>query len=381
MAFPVGSTPQKLTIDNTKVSGGSNLTDYPVLVKDGNLLDITYSSMQGDGDDIRFTTDLAGENEVPFEIVALDASGKTCQIWVKLTLDHDDDTVFYIWFGDSALSAYASDDPYGSENAWNSNYKAVYHLEEVGDEVGEDYKDSTANANHGQGGGGSAPAVPTRVVGKIGYGQDFDGSADDITVEDDDSLDITDALTLQAWIKADSNSVSARHIWRKISGTAGGVIYFFRIHPTNGYIEFGLGNGGAVPDLNAFAQTTIPTDGTKKLIHCTWNKDTQTTAIIYYDGVAKALDGGAGNTSSSAIGVSSEESRIARGDPAGYFDGGIDELRILNINLSADWVATENNNMGTPSTFITGSGVYEETENKLKYYRRMRFPGPVAGLS
>lgn len=40
-----GSTPKKLTIDSSKVSGSSNLTNFPVLVKDSNIQSAVYSSL------------------------------------------------------------------------------------------------------------------------------------------------------------------------------------------------------------------------------------------------------------------------------------------------------------------------------------------------
>lgn len=45
MAFPTGSTAKKLTIESTKVSGSSNLTNFPVLVKDSNIQSEVYSAL------------------------------------------------------------------------------------------------------------------------------------------------------------------------------------------------------------------------------------------------------------------------------------------------------------------------------------------------
>lgn len=44
MAFPVGSTAKKLSIDSSKVSGSSDLTNFPVLVKDSNIQSAVYAS-------------------------------------------------------------------------------------------------------------------------------------------------------------------------------------------------------------------------------------------------------------------------------------------------------------------------------------------------
>ena len=61
MAFPTGWTQlAHIQIDYTKVSGSSNLTNFPALIKDGNLPANVYSNIEADGKDLRFTTDSAG---------------------------------------------------------------------------------------------------------------------------------------------------------------------------------------------------------------------------------------------------------------------------------------------------------------------------------
>ena len=57
-------------------------------------------------------------------------------------------------------------------------------------------QDMSGNGNHGE-----IRGEPQQVNGIVGKALEFDGVDDFIFVEDSDSLDITDALTLSAWVK------------------------------------------------------------------------------------------------------------------------------------------------------------------------------------
>jgi hypothetical protein len=84
--------------------------------------------------------------------------------WVKLPIIDDIvDTDFYIYYGKSDAA-----DGADSTNVWDSYHKGVWHLKESGSGIVGEYKDSTVNANHGQG-----VSAPTCVDGKIYKCQQF----------------------------------------------------------------------------------------------------------------------------------------------------------------------------------------------------------------
>jgi hypothetical protein len=68
--------------------------------------------------------------------------------WVRIpVLDFDNNTTIYMYYGNTAVTA-ATENPTG---VWDSSYVGVWHLkeEQAGTGTADVYKDSTANANHG----------------------------------------------------------------------------------------------------------------------------------------------------------------------------------------------------------------------------------------
>jgi len=61
--------------------------------------------------------------------------------------------------------------------------------------------DGTANNNDGTLGGGTAAYEPSWVEGKYGGALSFDGVDDYVDCGNDESLNITDAITIEAWVK------------------------------------------------------------------------------------------------------------------------------------------------------------------------------------
>jgi len=83
---------------------------------------------------------------------------------------------------------------------WSSNFKLVHHLEESDIDGGSgDIKDSTFYNNDGT--TSSGMNGDDHVLGKIGYGMDFDGNGDYIDCGKDSSTAITDDFILCAWLK------------------------------------------------------------------------------------------------------------------------------------------------------------------------------------
>ena len=125
--FPGDWNKKLLSTNSTLVSGSSDLANFPVLVTLTNDPDLTSAKVGGNGQGIRFTSD--GTTAVPFEIESYDQGTRTLVAWVKLTVDHDDDTRFYIHYDQTEA---ISPDP--AANVW-TNYVAVNHLHSTPDPV------------------------------------------------------------------------------------------------------------------------------------------------------------------------------------------------------------------------------------------------------
>jgi len=204
-----------ITIESDLID--ADLSFFPVLVKlVSTKIDFSHF-LQDNGNDIRFTDSIGGSgdangNILDFEIERFNKAGEVAEIWVEIRdIYSASDTTFYMFYGNNGCGSGEDVDGTwdgGTDVSPANNFVGIWHLKEVGDEIGNDYQDSTGYLNHGQGGGGDSNCVPTRVGGKIGYGQEFDGDAvngDFIDIPSPggggDELDITGSLTLEAWMQ------------------------------------------------------------------------------------------------------------------------------------------------------------------------------------
>src|SRR3990167_6482029 len=130
MAWPNGYTYRRtLTVDNTKVSGTGDLTNFPILFSGT----YTYLKTTGNGGnvqsatglDIIFTSDANGSIQLAHEQESYGATTGAVNYWVRIpTLDGDADTVIYLFYGKSGVSD--TSDP---TTLWSS-YLSVWHLKE-----------------------------------------------------------------------------------------------------------------------------------------------------------------------------------------------------------------------------------------------------------
>ncbi len=212
-----------ITIQESQVTGTSNLTNFPVLMSftepefrttanGGNVTD-------AQGDDIIFTSDAAGSTPLDYERERYTPTTGEITAWVEIpTLDFDDNTVVYMFYGNSSVTS-------SQENVsgtWDSNYVGVWHM----DDSGSSNSDSAGTAQNGTVSGATAGAV-----GKIATAYDFDGTNDVSTVTDHNDLDLTTAGTIEAWIQTDDTSAATipNPTWNRIAtstlGTAGTADY------------------------------------------------------------------------------------------------------------------------------------------------------------
>ena len=149
-----------------------------------------------------------------------------------------------------------------------------------------------------------------------------------IVVADDNSLDMTNALTIEAWIFANTVGGGQQTIVSKTGNTSNG----FVLSTSNGWtsIDFEIKNGGAATTISA---TGIAIENGWHHIAATYQA--ATGMKIYVDGVAinqSAITGGlASNAQQLTIGAQHDGAGSADSDYSNFFNGSIDELRIWNI--------------------------------------------------
>ena len=331
-----------LTIESSVIT--SDQTNFPVLLTLATLpsemfdADGSYPAING-GADIRFTSDEDGDTEIPFEVVSFvthntPANG-SAEIWVKTGIDGDTDTDIYVWYNNSSATAYAIDATYGAENVWTT-YQGVWHM---GESSG-----TAADSTSGSHSGTFAGDLPNSVSAQISNGQDYDGAGDKIKASAS-SLFGEDKQTISMWFNVDFPFVDDSSYM--FFDTAGGKRHLVYKDRLTDYLILYWAN----VSLNLY--TSVPSWwSTSDYVHMEISVDTTETTNnvkVYINGAldtTKSITCTKGIATDFLIGVFSNEA-------AGYFDGIIEETRIYNELLTADWISSEYNNQNSPSTFVT----------------------------
>jgi hypothetical protein len=325
---------QKLTFDNLRQS--EHLYDFPVLVKLTGGYNIDYSQTQANGEDLRFFD--ADGTALAYEIEEWDENG-TSYVWVRVPKVDGWSNTDHIWmyYGNGTAIAGQS-----AQDVWLPSYQGVWHLGESGTGAVDEFKDSTAFANHGQGGDGSVDATitPTQNTGgKIGNAQMFDGN-DYIEVTTDFSL--TNA-SMELWFYYDPADALDRIL---IGKSPGGTSESWHIQDNNGVdirIRDDIDSAGA-PKYD----TAIGGVGWHHAVATMEGLENK----LYLDGVLI----GSGLSSTDNLASFAGSLFIGqRGNDSMYWDNLIDEVRVSDVSRSADWVAAQYASMS--GTFVNFSGV------------------------
>jgi hypothetical protein len=315
---------RQITIDHTKVAGGVDLANFPVLVNlaaDANLA----VKAQANGNDILFTA-ADGTTKLAHEIESFSSGSGALVAWVRLpNLSASVDTVLYVYYGNPAAPSQQN-----PTAVWDANYQGVWHLAENGTLA----RDSTTNANDATSG-----VQPTRAAGQIGNGQSFDGSTQFMGIPDAPSLDIPQNGTFSIWFKPDEirqSDMFQKGVGFDINTARGG--YTAWQDATN--LQWG-------PQYGAPAPTE-------------WSKAPGVLAAGQWyrlDGVNSGglnklyLNGNLLAASTSPFSFVSNTTLQVGAGGDGFFKGTLDELRVSNVVRSDGWILTEYNNQSSPGTF------------------------------
>jgi hypothetical protein len=335
---------KSLTLDASQ-SGSADSSNWPLTI----ALDGTVQAADADlktvgnggyvqnasGYDIRPYADSGLTTPLAFELVYYQATTGKLQMHVKVpTLSHTSSTVIYLAFGDSGISTDGS-----STAAWNSNYKAVYHLE---DGTTLSMVDSTGNSNATNGGADAA-------TGRVQGGAAFIAANTDVI---DTNLGGS-ALNISAgsieWWQYNTNAAGSGVVessWGTADPIPSVIISFQHYSDNNLYIGF-YSTGNDTRIATAANSTNWPTATWVHLMF-TWN--TGGSSILYVNGTQQAINATNPVTADSGralyLGVNGNYA-------GGYFGGSLDEWRLSNVDHSASWATADYNSQKASSTFIT----------------------------
>lgn len=336
-----------ITVDNTKVSGSGDHSNFPILVSGtydgtGSEPDLRVTGSSGNIENVDTTATITGSDDAPADLVFsastdgsspydheiqyYDSTTGKIIAWVKIpTLDYNDDTVIYMVYGDSGVSTSQED----INNVWSSVFESVYHLQGDGSDSAGNWDMTGVNA-------------PSYVAGKIGNCITLNGSTQNLENSTATALKANDssALYVSAWLNTDDTGNYRIFLDSGYYGASG---FCYEIAITNaGKIATNTRNNAWIAANTAlstgtWAHVSLSFDGSSNV---DFTKDAATDGTPAEDAIVNS-----GTHNGATIGQN--------GNDQAYWDGEIDELRVAFTDLGTDWGITEHNTQNSPSTFYT----------------------------
>ena len=288
--------------------------------------------------DIRFgtTNNPSTATQLAQWIESYDASQAV--IWIKLPSDGSD--TFYMFVGNPNANLYSS--PSNTFIRVIDGVVGSWHFDEG---TGTIAHDSSGNENDG-----TLVNGPTWVDGKFGRALSFDGVDDYVDCGNDDSLNITDAITIAAWAKWEGSGDPYQRIVHK------GYSYEIYLHPPTQEFQVWLDTTGT--SLEDWPVGTAPIN------EWTFYAFTFDGSIArgYINGIEKNSE----NLGNAQIITDPDEDLTIgdRKDLQRSFNGIIDEVLVCNRALTADEITDLYNNYGYTTTNYPGKVLvckYSET--------------------
>jgi len=314
-----------ITIDYTKVDG--DLASFPVLISLASDSDLAAHA-QTDGDDIVFTD--GDNNKLDHEIEQYLSPSGSLIAWVNVnSLSSTTNTYLYLYYGNPITGNMER-----IADVWNTNFKIVQHLKET---IGLHF-DSTQYDNDGT----ATVTLQGSAVGKIDGCDEFNGIANNIDCGNKVSLNMTSAITIEAWVYNHGSLAAYPRITDKFPAPS--------VYIKGSTDELGwYGEIGGVTRDFSFTNTIIPRN--------TWSHIVVTYANDVTHAIKAYLNGQVKDTITTYSGaLTSTPTHLVIGNRATLdrpFDGKLDEVRISNLVRNGSWVKTCYNNQNSPSTFFS----------------------------
>ena len=350
IAQPAGYEHRKLiTINSSQINGSSDHVNFPVMVKLTET-DLKSTSNNGgvvnpSGYDIVFTqSDSTTLLKHELQNYTSTTGDLLCWVNIPALSPTTNDTIF-LYYGKTGVYTDPSD-----TLTWNNDYKGVWHLEDLTDAAGAyTLTDHNTAANSG---------------GYLGAAREFDGDGDDLEeLNGAYYLNGLDSISISMWVKADAVGTDKGLIYgtdpdgsdRRImirqdaSGEKGGGTNVYRssfLLGSNSKQRSESSNNSATTNWQYLTMTNVGGSATN----------------LYIDG---SLDTPSWFNTRTGTTNKSTKLLIGKGSKDGAtssWDGLIDEVRVSDVVLSADWISTEYNNMTAPGSFLTVS-----TANELPF--------------
>lgn len=309
---PLWGSRRRLTFGNAPHA--ENLDDFPVLVVlDSSNFD--YGVAGASGEQIRFVD--PDRTPLDYEIETWNPSGVS-YIWVRVPRIDASSATDYVWLYYDQPTA---SDGQNADGVWAAPYRGVWHFD-------GSFDDSSGLANNG-----SASAA-ANVPGIIGGAKSFAMNQQSV-VPDDGTLDITNAVTISAWMSPTNLSHQLAVLSKR--NACGGQANYALFVRGDDLLQFEHFDAG----WRTFARGTLVT-GSWQWVAATF--DTSTNEVrIFIDGAQI----GAPFANSRSLLTDANAIEIGRNGGCGgdYMEGPMDEVRLEATARSPIWIAAQHRSM------------------------------------
>lgn len=305
---------------NTSAAGagvsGNNI-DFPVLVR-LTASNFNFAQANASGSDIRFAR--SDTSLLPYEIEQWDATNGRALLWVNVDTIFGDNSSQYItlyWGNPDAIASSNSTEVFDTGNG----FTGVWHMNENPAAGANSIKDRTAN-NYNATPQGAMTAADV-VDGAIGKGLNFDGNND--YLDAGTAVNLTGSYSVGLWVNANDLSTYRRFVFKQTAYT---LWYDVDTHGIRMEHFDGISWRGIMQDGGAQQPMS---EGTWYYIVGAYDGD---KVRLYVNGELK--------TASNSIGINPQANQnylsLGDGEPQRNASGTMDEMRIENVNRSADWI-------------------------------------------
>jgi hypothetical protein len=325
---------------NTTASGAGvydDVADFPTLIRltSGTF---SFSQAQADGADLRFSS--PNGQHLAYEIELWDAAANVAALWVRVPVvpGNCDSRYIVMHWGTSAGSAAGSLSNSTVVFDTAAGFQGVWHLGGPGN--GTAY-DATSNGYHGT---PYTMTAASAVAGAIGSARDFNGTASYIAMPNSASgkLDLPQngSYSISLWVYADTIDT----MWHAIAGK-GHEQYYLKLkcfgngRATWEFVEFQDQNGWEYTE-----DSIPPAPGQKQWVHLTGVRS-GSQQFLYVNGAPAnnsipLMTGNYPRNSGDnfAIGRHARQVTIPYVEGWCYFNGKIDEVRVMNIAPRPEWI-------------------------------------------
>lgn len=324
---------RNITIDHTRVSGGEDLYNFPVLVNlnSQNFLQTspTGQILNVNGFDIIFTD--GNYNKLDHQLEYYNGTNGDLIAWVRIpVLSYSSNTVIKILYGNPQITSDQS-----VSSVWDSHFKGVWHLDN------NSLNDFTSFNKPG-----TPYNSPTYPAGTIYNSLGLNGTNQYVEVLNDPNINFAGNITVSAWVYMNAGGRDQKIASNQNNSTGG---YKFGIY-TNNKVEFEIRNAANTPSLNRDVGGGTVLNTGQWYFLAGISSDVLDSIETFVNGMPERpfKKTGTLGAASNTLTISKEpfESNY-------YFSGRFDELRISNEVRSNGWLRTEYNNQSSPSTFYS----------------------------